>query len=104
MDAAIKQVAEEIVVFFDPEGNPFSNDPRWADSRIQEAWAVRNQGNPNPATEEDDSEEVEEVDEPYDKWTNEELRTELATRGLSVDGKKTDLVQRLEANDKKNAG
>lgn len=43
--------------------------------------------------------EVEEVEEPYDKWTVEELREELKNRELSQDGNKKDLVARLEEND-----
>lgn len=45
---------------------------------------------------------VEEVDEPYEKWTVEELREELKNRELSQDGNKKDLVARLEENDAAN--
>lgn len=45
---------------------------------------------------------VEEVDEPYDQWSIEELKTELRNRKLSVEGKKADLVSRLEQDDEKN--
>lgn len=44
-------------------------------------------------------EEVEEEVEPYEEWTNEELREELKNRHLSTDGKKDDLVARLYEND-----
>lgn len=42
---------------------------------------------------------VEEVDEPYEKWSNDELREELRNRSLSDEGNKKDLVARLEEND-----
>lgn len=44
--------------------------------------------------EEDDDEDVD-----YSSWSNDELRAELARRNLSVDGKKADLVARLEEDD-----
>jgi hypothetical protein len=43
--------------------------------------------------------QVEEVDEPYEKWNVDELREELKNRGLPSDGNKKDLVARLEEND-----
>ncbi len=46
-----------------------------------------------------EDEEVVEVVEDYSSWTNAELRAELKNRGLSVDGAKSDLVARLEADD-----
>jgi hypothetical protein len=36
---------------------------------------------------------------PYDQWTVESLREECRTRGLIVSGNKSDLVNRLEADD-----
>ena len=45
---------------------------------------------------------VEEVDEPYEAWSTEELKTELRNRALSVEGKKADLVARLEEDDRNN--
>lgn len=47
---------------------------------------------------------VEEVDLPYDKWKPEELKEELGLRGLSTEGKKGDLVKRLEDNDAQTQG
>lgn len=44
---------------------------------------------------------MEEVDEPYDKWPVEELRDELNERKLNPNGKKQDLVARLQADDAK---
>ena len=43
--------------------------------------------------------QVEDVDEPYEKWNVDELREELKNRGLSTEGNKKDLVARLEEND-----
>lgn len=43
--------------------------------------------------------QVEEVDLPYSKWKVEDLRDELEARELSSEGKKDELVARLEAND-----
>lgn len=42
---------------------------------------------------------MEPVDEPYDKWTNDELREELKNRELDTKGDKKDLVARLEQYD-----
>lgn len=42
---------------------------------------------------------VEEVDEPYEKWAADELKSELRNRNLSVEGRKADWVARLEADD-----
>lgn len=44
---------------------------------------------------------VEEVDLPYSKWGVDELRDELNNRRLSTEGKKPELVQRLEKDDEK---
>lgn len=88
-----EQIAGEIVVFLTPDQQPFSNDPRWNDSRVQEAWHARQDGGV--------SVEEEDEDVPYSEWTNEELRAELSDRKLSVDGKKADMVKRLEDDDAK---
>ncbi|MGH9907773.1 MAG: SAP domain-containing protein [Pyrinomonadaceae bacterium] len=54
---------------------------------------------------EDEDEETEEefVEVPentdYANWTNDQLRAELADRDLSVEGRKSDLVARLEESD-----
>lgn len=42
---------------------------------------------------------VEEVDEPYEKWASDELKSELRNRNLSLEGRKADWVARLEADD-----
>ena len=95
----------DIVVFRNPDGSPFSMDPRWQDSRVKEAW-IKKYGmepsettdpeteEPEPVVEDDDEEEA-----PYSEWTNDELRAELNNRQLSLDGKKADLIARLEKSD-----
>lgn len=42
---------------------------------------------------------AEEVDEPYEKWTVEDLREELKNRQLPQGGNKSELVERLEMDD-----
>lgn len=86
----------DIVVFKDPDGNPFSMDPRWQDSKVRDAWIKQDEAAPAP-------EEDEEEDVPYSEWTNDELRAELQSRGLELDGKKTALIERLEKDDEKGA-
>lgn len=104
MATEAEAIAAEIVVFKTPDGDPFSNDPRWNDSRVQEAWKAKDADfDPEEYDPEDQVQvepEDEDDDEPYDKWTNDELRGELSGRGLSVEGKKLDMVARLEADDK----
>lgn len=57
-------------------------------------------GEDDPDDDDDDDEDEEEVD--YNSYTNEELRTELASRELSVAGNKAEMVARLEADDEEN--
>ena len=51
----------------------------------------------------DDEDDVEDEDEDeemdYSTMTNDELRAELSSRGLSVAGTKADMITRLEEND-----
>ena len=50
----------------------------------------------------DDDEDGEEEDDeavPYEEQSNDDLRAELSRRGLSVSGKKEELIQRLEEDD-----
>lgn len=42
---------------------------------------------------------MEEVDEPYEKWKADDLREECRARGLSDEGRKDELVARLQEND-----
>lgn len=96
-----KQIADEIVVFFNPDGSPFSNDPRWNDSRVREAWEAKQGAEVDEEIEEEDLDPEDEEEVPYTEWTNDELRAELVKRKLSLDGKKADLIARLEEDDAK---
>src|SRR5688500_2428270 len=49
----------------------------------------------------DDPDDDPEDYEPYEAWKVDDLRAELKGRGLPVDGKKEDLVARLEEHDEK---
>lgn len=51
-----------------------------------------------PAASDDEDDEAL-VEEPYEDARNDDLRAELSRRGLSVDGNKTELVQRLREDD-----
>jgi hypothetical protein len=104
----LDDIVDELVVFKheDPnhhDGQYFSNNPMWADSRVREHWMKRNSDEAKAAQndveddEDDEDEDSEEVD--YNVMTNEDLRAELLTRGLALDGKKVDLIQRLEEDD-----
>jgi hypothetical protein len=46
-----------------------------------------------------DEDEDEEETGDYEGWTNDDLRAELASRDLSVDGNKADLLARLQEDD-----
>lgn len=99
----IEEIIDDLVVFRNPNGEYFSNSMYWGDQRIRDAWTAKHSDEAKAQTAEDDSEaetEDEVEDEvAYADMTNEELRTELAGRGLSVDGKKVELISRLEADD-----
>lgn len=99
---ALDQIVEEIVVFKNPNGHSepyFSNDPRFQDSRIRERWMSLYSDDAQDASIEEGEPEEEEVDANYEEWTNDDLRAELSNRGLSLDGKKADLVARLREDD-----
>lgn len=89
------ELPEDLVVFLNPDNTPFSMDPRWHDPAIREAWQAKQDG-----VEDAEIEEEAEVDD-YNAWTNDELRAELSERKLSLDGKKADMVKRLEEDDAK---
>lgn len=98
---AEEEIAREIVVFKTPDGGTFSNDPRWNDGRVREAWeewqaAAGVDTDPEVEEEDDDPEDI-----SYSDWTNDDLRAELSERKLSLDGKKADMVARLEEDDAK---
>lgn len=85
---------DPIVVHIHPETGPFSYDPRFN----REEWLAEH---PDEWT--DPDAEVED-DDSYASWTVPELKKELEARELDTDGKKAELVARLEANDAENAG
>lgn len=94
----LDEIVDDLVVFQHedpnhPQGKYFSNHPLWNDSRIREHWMARHS--------DEDDEDLTSNDEveDYGQWTNDALRTELAARKLDVDGKKADLVKRLEEDD-----
>lgn len=103
----LDEIADELVVFKHEDPNHpdryFSNDPRWNDSRIKQRWLDRHSDEAKADADEEVVDEGDDDLDPYEAWTNDELRGELAKRGLSVDGKKADMVARLEADDEKAA-
>jgi hypothetical protein len=60
---------------------------------------VAAQGGDAAEAAEDDEEDGDEEDVPYSEWSNDELRKELRDRDLSTEGKKADLIARLEEHD-----
>ena len=98
----LDEIVDELVVFKHEDGRFVSNSPMWNDGRIRERWIEKYGPNAKVDDDEDgipdeDEDEGEEVD--YNALTNDDLRAELSTRGLPVDGKKSDMVARLEAHD-----
>jgi hypothetical protein len=96
----LDEILSELVVFRNgATGEYQSNSPYWQDARIRKAWKARysDEALVAAAEEPEDEEEVEEVD--YTTLTNDQLRTELAARKLSVDGNKAELIARLEESD-----
>lgn len=96
-------IVDDLVVFKHedpnhPDGEYFSNNPMWNDSRIRDHWMSRNTGSASDEAEVDETIEDEEGDN-YEEWKNDDLRAELSTRGLSVDGTKKEMVQRLRKDD-----
>ena len=84
---------DEIVVHIHPETGPWSYDPRFD----REAWLEEH---PDEWTDPDAAVVAVVVDEDnYASWTNDALRAELSARELDTDGKKSELVARLEADD-----
>ena len=84
---------DPIVVHIHPETGPFSYDPRFN----REEWLAEHPDewvDPDAEVEEDDS---------YSSWTVPELKKELEARELETDGKKAELVARLEAHDAETA-
>lgn len=103
----LDEIIDDLVVFKHEDVNHpqryFSNNPIWNDSRVRKAWMDKysDEAVADDAGE-DDIEDIEGDD--YETWTNDELRAELSSRSLSVEGKKADLVARLREDDVKNKG
>lgn len=92
-------IVDELVVFKHEDGTFVSNSMWWNDSQVRDRW-IEKYGSDAPVDDNEDGipdDDEEEVD--YNSMTNEDLRGELLARGLSVDGKKADMVARLEEND-----
>lgn len=89
------EATDPIVVHIHPETGPFSYDPRFN----REEWLEEH---PDEWTDPDAEVEVDEADS-YKKWTVETLKEELTARELDTDGKKAELIARLEADDAENA-
>lgn len=53
----------------------------------------------NALTDEFDEDAADDLSDDYSDWTNDQLRAELSERNLSTEGKKADLVERLEEDD-----
>lgn len=90
---------KDLVVMINPETGPFSHDPRWHIPEIRQAWIDSHDEKGAVIESAEVEEDGDEDDIDYASWTNDDLRAELAARGLSVDGKKEVLVKRLEDDD-----
>jgi hypothetical protein len=98
----IDELLKGLVVFRNGEdGEYVSNNPLWNDGRIRKAW-LRKFG---PAAEEREIQHIEDPEEvpAYETWTNQDLRNELVSRSLSVEGNKAEMVKRLQEDDAKEA-
>lgn len=104
---ALDNICKDIVAFRveDHEDGYVSNALMWQDRTVRKYW-LEFYSDEAKAEQADSSEENEPEgdDEPYPTWTNEELRTELARRGLDVTGNKAELVARLEKDDESSEG
>lgn len=104
----LDDIVKDLVVFKHedpnhPDGQYFSNNPMWNDSRIREHWMANHSDEAKAGKSEPeagDDEVIEDVEgDDYETWKNDDLRAELSTRGLDVDGTKKELVARLRADD-----
>lgn len=102
----LDDIVDDLVVFKHENGDHISNSPMWNDSRVRDHWMKRHGPDAQRGVDDEsdaEDEEVEDVEgDDYETWTNDALRTELAARELSVDGKKADLVNRLRKDDAEN--
>jgi hypothetical protein len=95
------EIVDELVVFrMGEDGEYASNNPIWQDQRIREYWIAKHG---TPTSDEEVEQESEDEIPEYEAWTNQELRNELITRELSIEGKKDELVARLREDDAKEA-
>lgn len=108
---------KNLVVFRNPSGDYFSMDPRWSDSAVRDAWKAQHseEAAKSPKQQEKEAlvatlesvgvetedEDDEDYEPDYESWNNNDLRADLSERGLSVDGKKADLIKRLREDDEK---
>lgn len=103
----LDEIVDELVVFKHEDVNHpqryFSNNPLWNDSRLRKRWMEKHSDEAiADRAGENDIEAVEELEsDNYEEWRNDDLRAELATRNLSVEGTKKDLVARLREDDDK---
>jgi hypothetical protein len=97
----LDDIVNELVVFKHEDGTFVSNSPMWNDSRIRDRWVELYGPNAKVDNNEDGIPDEDEEDEvpDYNTWTNDQLRAELLTRELSLDGKKVDMVARLVEDD-----
>ena len=101
----LDDIVDEMVVFRNENGTYFSNNPMWNDGRVRDRWIAKYSDEAKKeqadfdAKAEETLTEVEDDDVAYADMTNEDLRAELAGRGLGVDGKKAELIKRLEDDD-----
>lgn len=98
------EIVDELVVF-KIEGRTqdkgyISNSNWWQDSRVRTLWLNKFAAEDTNADGEVDEQDEDELP-AYETLSNDELRAELSARKLSIDGKKVDMIQRLEADDSK---
>lgn len=112
----LDEIVDDLVVFKheDPnhsDGQYFSNHPMWADSRVRDHWKSRHseeavasraeaaQGKSRADQTGQNPDEDLNLLPAYEDMTNDALRAELVSRNLSVEGKKSEMVARLKADD-----
>lgn len=100
----LDEIVDELVVFKHEDPNRpdryVSNSPLWNDSRLRKRWIDKYSDEALADEAGEDDEEVEDYT-PYEEWKNDDLRAELVTRKLSVDGTKAEMAARLREDDEK---